>query len=141
MRVARLLSFASCLLAVALFSLTIGVTEAQAGKKLTLTVAVGAFDGPNPGTSGPFQIGGTIEGGGTFQCWGWVLTDGVTTLVSQVYELPGGQLMTQGIEGGLIAVTGGTGRFSNARGEGLQTFGGDGFTLDLELIAGGGAGS
>ncbi len=66
-----------------------------------------------------------------------------TTLVNQVYKLSGGQLMTQGIEGGLIAVIGGTGRFKNVRGEGLQTFSEDftSFTLDLELIAGGGAGS
>ncbi len=87
MRAARLLSFASCLLAVTLFSLAIGVTEAQAGKKFTLDVNAPAAGfvliglGAEGSPPGAFQIEGTFDGG-TFQCWGWVLADGVTTLVS-----------------------------------------------------------
>ena len=41
--------------------------------------------------------------------------------------------MTQGIEGGLLAVTGGTGDFSNVRGEGLQIFTGNGFDFTIEF--------
>ena len=142
MRAARLLSFATCLLAITFFSMAIGITEAQAGKKFTLDVnapAVG-FTLSNE-IPGAFQIQGTFDGG-SFQCWGWVLADGVTTLVSQVYVLSGGQIHTQGLEGGLLSVVGGTGVFKNARGQGLQTFtDADNFTIEFELIGSGGAGS
>ena len=56
MKTARLLSFAAALLAVALFSLAIGVTEAQAGKKLTLDVNAPEANFvliPNPDTGFP----------------------------------------------------------------------------------------
>lgn len=149
MKTARLLSFAAGLMAVALFSLTIGVTEAQAGKKLTLNVnapAVNFILIPNPDTGlpGTFHISGTVSGGavGTFQCWGWLLPDETTTVVSQVYQLSDGQIMTQGIEGGLLAVVGGTGAYRNVRGQALQTFiDGNNFTLQLELTGTGGRGS
>ena len=142
MRAARYLSFATCLMAATLFCLAIGVTEAQAGKKFTLNVhAPEANFVLSNDIPGAFQIQGTIEGGGTFQCWGWVLSN-FTTLVSQVYILSDGQIMTQGIEGGLLAVTGGTGKYENARGQGLQTFDPpDDFTIEFELIGSGGAGS
>ena len=142
MRAARLLSFATCLLAITFFSMAIGITEAQAGKKLTLDVNAPAagFTLSNE-IPGAFQIQGTFDGG-SFQCWGWVLADGVTTLVSQVYVLSGGQIHTQGLEGGLLSVVGGTGVFKNARGQGLQTFiDDDNFTIKFELIGSGGAGS
>ena len=41
--------------------------------------------------------------------------------------------MTQGIEGGVLAITGGTGDFSNLRGDALQTFTGDGFNFTVEF--------
>jgi hypothetical protein len=122
--------------------MAIGITEAQAGKKLTLDVNAPAagFTLSNE-IPGAFQIQGTFDGG-SFQCWGWVLADGVTTLVSQVYVLSGGQIHTQGLEGGLLSVVGGTGVFKNARGQGLQTFiDDDNFTIKFELIGSGGAGS
>ncbi|MEE8167041.1 MAG: hypothetical protein V3T64_15855, partial [Myxococcota bacterium] len=62
--------------------------------------------------------------------------DGATTSVSQVYTIAGrGSIMTQGQEGSLLAVVGGTGDFDNARGEGLQTFTGVGidFTFEVNL--------
>ncbi len=69
-----------------------------------------------------FNVVGTIAGGGTFRCWGWIDGAGVGS-VSQVYNIPGrGTIMTQGIEGDFLAVTGGTGDFSNVRGEALQVF-------------------
>jgi hypothetical protein len=143
MRAARLLSFATCLLAITFFSMAIGITEAQAGKKFTLDVnapAVG-FTLSNE-IPGAFQIQGTIAGGGTFQCWGWVLEGGAPTLVSQIYFLSDGQIHTQGREGGLLSVVGGTGAYKNARGQGLQTFiDDDNFTIKFELIGSGGAGS
>jgi len=82
---------------------------------------------------GPFNIVGTFEGNGTFRCWGWIDEDGVGS-VSQVYNIYGrGTIMTQGIEGGLLAVTGGTGEFLNVRGEALQTFTGSGFDFTIEF--------
>ena len=97
---------------------------AHAGKKLTLTVDVieGSFEATS--ISGPvaFNVVGTFEGGGTFRCWGWIDKDGIGS-VSQVYNIPGrGAIMTQGIEGDFLAVTGGTGDFRNVRGEALQVF-------------------
>lgn len=45
------------------------------------------------------------------------------TNVSQVYDIEGrGAIMTQGQEGHVLAVVGGTGDFSNVRGEGIQVF-------------------
>ena len=49
--------------------------------------------------------------------------------------------MTQGIEGDLLAVVGGTGKYRNVRGQAKQTFDGEDFTLELELTGTGGAGS
>ena len=80
-----------------------------------------------------FNIVGTIEGGGTFRCWGWIDAEGAGS-VSQVYNIPGrGAIMTQGIEGGFLAVTGGTGDFSNVRGDALQVFTGFGFDFTIEF--------
>jgi len=82
---------------------------------------------------GPFNIVGTFESDGTFRCWGWIDEDGVGS-VSQVFNIYGrGTIMTQGIEGGLLAVTGGTGEFLNVRGEALQTFIDNGFDFTMEF--------
>jgi len=116
---------------------------AEAGKKLTLTVDVdeASFDFVTaPGDGVSFNIVGTFEGGGTFRCWGWIDAMGFGS-VSQVYNIPGrGAIMTQGIEGSLLAVTGGTDRFSKVRGEALQTFTGVGFdfTIEFDLKGAGG---
>ncbi len=131
------------LAAIVALSLALGVTGASAGaggnKTFTLTVDVdeASFVGPALGVAGAFNVeGDTGSGAKTFQCWGWIFADGVTANVSQVYNVAGrGAIMTQGQEGGFLAVVGGTGDFLNARGQALQTFTGVGFdfTLDLNL--------
>ena len=130
-----LLSVVLTLGAIALFSLTVGVTEVQAGGELILTVDVdeASFDAPL-GFPGPFNVEGNVDGGGagTFQCWGWVFEDGLTTNVSQVFNIAGrGAIMTQGQEGGFLAVVGGTDDFRNVRGEGNQVFTGNGFDFTI----------
>ncbi len=116
-----------------------GVAEADDDDELTLFVAVNlatndtVIAAPLGGVS--FNIEGTFAGGGTFRCWGWINPAGFGS-VSQVYNIPGrGMIMTQGIEGGLLAITGGTGDFSNLRGDALQVFTGDGldFTMEFEV--------
>ncbi len=97
---------------------------AEAGKTtLTVDVNEGSFDfAPALFGGVSFNIVGPIEGGGTFRCWGWIDAVGMGS-VSQVYNIPGrGAIMTHGIEGDFLAVTGGTGDFSNVRGEALQVF-------------------
>ena len=106
-------------------SLTVGVAEAKT-LKLEIDADESSFDIiPSPMGQLAFHIKGTIVGGGTgtFRCWGWVL-DGNFTNVNQIYSIDGrGAIMTQGVEFGpppnSIAVTGGTGDFSNVRGEGF----------------------
>ena len=127
------------LAAIVALSLALGVTGAgaQGGGKLTLTVNVdeASFVGPALGVQGPFNVeGDTGSGAKSFQCWGWIFEDGLTTNVSQVYNIADrGAIMTQGQEGTLLAVVGGTGDFRNARGEARQTFTGLGFDFTLEL--------
>jgi hypothetical protein len=117
-----------------------------ASKARTLTVEVppdfSTFDAvrsPAPGEpfpTGPFYIEGNIyaEGTlrsdgtappgahsiGTFRCWGWIF-DGNTfgAAVNQRYELAQGAISTQGVEGTAVRdVTGGSGAYRAARGEG-----------------------
>ena len=81
-----------------------------------------------------FNVVGTFGDGGTFRCWGWIDGEGGAGSVSQVFNIPGrGAIMTQGIEGGLLAITGGTGDFKNLRGDALQTFTGIGFNFTIEF--------
>ncbi len=126
--------------AIALFSLAVGVTEVRAGELiLTVDVDEASFVGPRRG-AGAFNVeGDTGEGPGTFQCWGWQFADGNTN-VSQVYNIDGGAIMTQGQEGDFLTVVGGTGDFTNVRGEALQTFTGPGFdfTVVFNLTGAGG---
>ena len=109
---------------------------AQAGTlNLSVDVDEGSFDSTPPtGLGGiAFNVEGTFAGGGTFRCWGWIDENDAGS-VSQVYNIFGrGTIMTQGIEGGLLAVTGGTGDFSNVQGEGLQIFTGNGFDFTIEF--------
>jgi hypothetical protein len=98
-----------------------------------------ALRSPAPGEpfpTGPFYIEGKIyaEGTlradgtappsahsvGTFRCWGWIF-DGTTfgAAVNQRYELAEGSISTQGVEGTPERnVTGGSGAYKRARGEG-----------------------
>ncbi len=100
---------------------------------LFVDVDEASFDGPAEGFAGAFNVkGDTGSGAGTFQCWGWIFADG-TANVSQVYNIPGGTIMTQGQEGLPIAVVGGTGEFNDVEGEALQTFTGIGFDFDIEF--------
>ena len=113
-----------------------GVAEADDDDELILFVDVdeGSFVGPAAGVAGAFNIeGDTGSGPGTFQCWGWIFADGVTANVSQVYNIPGGTIMTQGQEGLPLAVVGGTGEFNDVEGEALQTFTGFGFDFNIEF--------
>ena len=126
------------LAAIGVFSLAVSVTEGQPNEgRLILDVELvgGSFQTP-AGIPGPFNVEGTIVGGGTFQCWGWILTEDGITNVSQVYDIDGrGALMTQGRDGGPLAVVGGTGDFLNVRGEAIQDSTGPGFdfTMTFEL--------
>ncbi len=110
-----------------------GVAEAHE-PTLTVDVDEASFDfAPAMFGGVSFNIVGTFAGGGTFRCWGWIDAGGFGS-VSQVYNIPGrGTIMTQGIEGGLLAVTGGTGDFSNVRGDALQVFTGTGFDFTMEF--------
>ena len=111
-----------------------GVAEAHE-TILTVDVEEGSMEIASADIGGAvaFNIVGTFAGGGTFRCWGWIDGSGVGS-VSQVYDFPGrGSIMTQGIEGGLLAVTGGTGDFSNVRGDALQTFTEVGFDFTIEF--------
>ncbi len=133
MKAARRLSIAAGLLAVALTSLAVGVTEVQADDELILTVDVDEGSFVTTGFPGAFNVeGDTGSGAKTFQCWGWIFEDGETTNVSQVFNIAGrGAIMTQGQEGGFLAVVGGTGDFRNVRGEGNQVFTGNGFDFTI----------
>ncbi len=118
-----------------------GVAEAG---KLTLHVDVdeASFVGPALGVQGPFNVeGDTGSGAQTFQCWGWIFEAQAPANVSQVYYIHGlGSIMTQGTEGDVLAVVGGTGEFLNVRGEAFQDFTGPGFdfTIEFNLRAAGG---
>lgn len=134
-RLSLLVIVAFGLTAIAMLSLTVGVSEGQVpGGQLIISVDVdeASFDAPL-GLPGPFNVSGdTGSGAGSFQCWGWIFGDGVTTNVSQRYKVAGrGEIMTQGREGVPLALVGGTGDFSNARGEASQVFTGDGLNFDL----------
>ncbi len=131
--------------AIVALGLSVRVTEGDPGKgkkgKLVLDVVVDVesfdFEGELPdgegARPGPFNIVGDFDDGGTFRCWGWIDEDFAGS-VSQVFNFPGrGSIMTQGVEGGFLAVTGGTGDFSDVRGEALQTFTGEGFNFDIEF--------
>ena len=100
---------------------------------LFVDVDEASFLGPDEGEAGAFNVvGDTGSGAGTFQCWGWIFADG-TANVSQVYNIPGGTIMTQGQEGLPLAVVGGTGEFNDVEGEALQTFTGFGFDFNIEF--------
>jgi hypothetical protein len=119
-------------------------TAAPRAHTLTLEVApdLSTFDAlrsPAPGEpfptgqfyiEGPIYAAGTLRPDGqappgadrigTFRCWGWIF-DGKTfgAAVNQRYELAEGSISTQGVEGTPVRnVTGGSGAYKRARGEG-----------------------
>ena len=98
---------------------------ANGGDELAINVAVdlSTFTQVDVGGGvGPFNVeGDTGSGPGTFQCWGWLPPGGVGN-VNQVYNVPGGSIHTQGQEGSLLAIVGGTGDYSGAEGQALQIF-------------------
>jgi len=131
-----LLGVVASLAAIAALSFAVPVTQAHDTLFLVIAVDENSFVGPAGNVAGAFNVEGAIVGGpvGGFQCWGWIFADGATTNVSQVYNIAGrGAIMTQGQEGGLLAVVGGTGDFRNVSGEGLQVFTGPGFDFTIEF--------
>ena len=134
-----LLGVVVSLAAIAVLSSAVSVAQGVGGTLiLAVDVDEASFVGPAAGVQGAFNLqGDTGSGAKSFQCWGWIFEDGSTTNVSQVYNIAGrGAIMIQGQEGGFLAVVGGTGDFSNVRGQGLQVFTGTGFdftmTFDLQ---------
>jgi len=126
------------LAAIAALSLAVGVTEVQAGNRLVLNVDVDEASFQSNHFPGAFNIvGDTGSGEETFQCWGWINAD-ESANVSQSFNVEDrGAIMTQGPEGGLLAIVGGTGDFKNARGEARQVFNNDGtfdFTMTFEFV-------
>jgi hypothetical protein len=121
------------LAAIAALSLAVGVTEVQAETTLVLNVDVDEDSFVLNNFPGAFNIvGDTGSGEGTFQCWGWINAD-ESANVSQSFNVEDrGAIMTQGPEGGLLAIVGGTGDFKNARGEARQVFNNDG-TFDFTM--------
>jgi hypothetical protein len=118
----------------------------QAANRLVLNVDVDedSFQTGGNHFPGAFNVvGDTGSGPGTFQCWGWINADEFETAnVSQSFNVEDrGAIMTQGPEGGLLAIVGGTGEFKNARGEARQVFNDDGtfdFTMTFKFVKQGG---
>ena len=126
--------FAFLFVAISLLSASSFVNSDNNTLILDVDVDETSFDAvAAPGGGVSFNIVGAFGGGGTFRCWGWIDAVGAGS-VSQVFNIPGrGAIMTQGIEGGFLAITGGTEDFSNLRGDALQTFTGNGFNFTIEF--------
>ena len=101
--------------------------SAQNSFQIDVEADLGTFDqveSPGCPTCGPFYVGGilkdpdTNEEIGFFHCWGWIFGGGLGP-VTQEYDITGvGKIIVSGIEDeGPRAVVGGTGAFSNVRGE------------------------
>ena len=86
----------------------------------------------NGGGTGPFYVSGEIlapgtgtaigtEVIGTFHCWGWIRSPDGLGVVTQEFDIPGrGKILVAGVESDAPrAVSGGTGDFTEARGEGF----------------------
>ncbi len=129
-----------------------GTAEAKGGKSFNLDVDVdeSSFEGLDTGS---FYVGGTIfrrehTGGsiGMFHCWGF-FTATMVVVVNLEFDFDGrGKILIAVVESDAPrGVTGGTGDFANARGEGTNvTFGDAGprgnepaltfdFTIDFDL--------
>ncbi len=115
---------------------TVAEADGRKGKLVLLvdTHVFATFDTGlpgGPGTGFPFYVSGdiceetTLTGApatctpiGVFHCWGWDNNMGLA-VVAQEYDLWGkGKIQVQGVEDeGPRAVTGGTGKFRNVRGQ------------------------
>ena len=111
---------------------SIGMPDDGGTLVLRVEVDFSTFDlTPSPGGGGAFYISGVIfnegessangdEAIGRFDCWGWITADPDSPgFVSQEWNLFGvGKLLLSGAEdAGPRAITGGTGQFSNVRGQ------------------------
>ncbi len=109
-----------------------GVAQAKGGKSIVLEVDTalpvdpftpfGDFQSTNDNGTGAFYVSGDISVGGRFQCWGFISDkDPFDGVVNQEFAIDGrGKILIAGVESDAPrAVTGGTGDFVNARGEGL----------------------
>jgi len=85
------------------------------------------FTGSDGGATGAFYVSGDIVAPGkvgpvigTFHCWGWIRPDGLG-VVNQEFDIDGrGKILIAGVESDAPrGVTGGTGDFANARGQGI----------------------
>lgn len=109
---------------------------AARGKSIILDIDTGGFADfqqvENGGGTGPFYVSGDILSPGTnlaigtdligtFHCWGWIRSPDGLGVVNQEFEIDGrGKILISGVESDAPrAVSGGTGDFVNARGEGI----------------------
>lgn len=109
-----------------------GTAQAHGGKHIVLDVDTDGFadfdsSGSVGGAAGAFYVSGDITAPnttspsiGTFHCWGWMRGDGLG-VVNQEFGIDGrGKILIAGIESDAPrGVTGGTGHFTQARGEGV----------------------
>ena len=103
--------------------------HASDGKTIALDVDTDGFadfQGDAPGdafyVSGDITTAGTSDPSiGTFHCWGFIRNGDELAVVNQEFGIDGrGKIIITGIESGdPRAVVGGTGDFSNARGQGM----------------------
>jgi hypothetical protein len=114
-----------------------GVAQAKGGKSINLHVTVNFALIQDPDTAGgSFYVPGMIYTAGpgntpgveigVFHCWGFQV-DAVLGVVNQLFDLENrGQIVITGTESAADAraVTGGTGDFANARGEGVPDLAG-----------------
>lgn len=117
-------------------SMTRSASAAPGGKSVILDVNTNGFADfqqvDNGGGTGPFYVSGEIlfpgddttigtDAIGTFHCWGWIRSPDGLGVVNQEFDIEGrGKIQISGVESDAPrAVTGGTGDFANARGEGV----------------------
>ncbi|MEE8491935.1 MAG: hypothetical protein V3S60_09845 [Acidimicrobiia bacterium] len=106
-----------------------GTAEAKGGKWIVLDIDTDGFaDFESTGAGlGAFYVSGEIMARGTmapvigsFHCWGYLRAADGLGVVNQEFDLNGrGKILIAGVESDAPrAVTGGTGNFRNARGQG-----------------------
>ena len=106
-----------------------GTANASGGKTISLEIDTDGFadfQGAAPG--GAFYVSGDITAAGTsgpsigtFHCWGFIRIGDELGVVTQEFSIDGrGKIIIAGVESAdPRAVVGGTGDFSNARGQGM----------------------
>lgn len=112
-------------------AVTTPASAATRGKSINLDIDTNGFGDfqqvDNGGGTGPFYVSGeilrpdTVTTIGTFHCWGWIRSPDGLGVVNQEFEIDGrGKILISGVESDAPrAVSGGTGDFANARGEGI----------------------